>query len=65
MSPRTSNRVTPEVLGTSAEKRVRAVLRAARDASEDEMFREEVDEVLRGMLTLEAFAMRQPKRMAV
>ncbi len=59
------NRITPEVLGTSAERRVRRVLRAARDTSEDALFREEIDEVLRGILTLESLAGRQPRRVAV
>ncbi|MDO5287279.1 MAG: hypothetical protein Q4G45_10750 [Actinomycetia bacterium] len=60
-----ANRITPEVLGTSAERRVRRVLRAARDTSEDALFREEIDEVLRGLLTLESLAGRQPRRAAV
>ena len=57
--------ITPEVLGTSAERLVRRVLRAARDTSEDALFREEIDEVLRGILTLESLAGRQPRRVAV
>ena len=65
MSPRTNNRVTPDVLGASAERRVRQVLRAARDTSEDALFRQEIDEVLRGMLTLETLAGRQPRRIPV
>lgn len=46
-------RVTPEVLGSSAERRVRAVLKAARAAAEDELFREDLDDVLAGELKLQ------------
>lgn len=45
-------RVTPDVLGTSAERRVRAVLRAARAAAEDELLRQDLDDVLSGELRL-------------
>ncbi|HSN11392.1 MAG TPA: hypothetical protein VLS51_04720 [Propionibacteriaceae bacterium] len=47
-----SARVTPEVLGTSAERRVRAVLRAARAAAEDDLLRQDLDDVLSGELRL-------------
>jgi hypothetical protein len=55
MSARASKtvRVTPEVLGTSAERRVRAVLKAARAASEDELLRQDLDDVLSGELRLQ------------
>jgi hypothetical protein len=55
MSARASKtvRVTPEVLGTSAERRVRAVLKAARAASEDEVLRQDLDDVLSGELRLQ------------
>jgi hypothetical protein len=51
--PRKTVRVTPEVLGTSAERRVRAVLKAARAAVEDEMLRQDLDDVLTGELGLQ------------
>ena len=55
MSARASKtvRVTPDVLGTSAERRVRAVLKAARAASEDELLRQDLDDVLSGELRLQ------------
>ncbi len=58
MSARASKtvRVTPEVLGTSAERRVRAVLKAARAAAEDEMLRQDLDDVLTGELRLQELA---------
>lgn len=55
-------RVTPEVLGSSAERRVRAVLKAARAAAEDELFREELDDVLAGELKLQELC--APRRAA-
>ncbi len=48
----TTVRVTPEVLGSSAEERVRAVLKAARAAAEDELVRQDLDDVLAGELGL-------------
>jgi hypothetical protein len=48
-----SVRVTPEVLGTSAERRVRAVLKAARAAAEDELMREDLDDLLAGEIRLQ------------
>lgn len=62
MSARASKtvRVTPEVLGTSAERRVRAVLKAARAAAEDEMLRQDLDAVLAGELGLQELAV--PRR---
>ena len=55
MSARASKtvRVTPEVLGTSAERRVRAVLKAARAAAEDDLLRQDLDDVLSGELRLQ------------
>jgi hypothetical protein len=53
-------RVTPEVLGSSAERRVRAVLKAARAAAEDELLRQDLDDVLAGELTLAELAV--PRR---
>lgn len=55
MSARASKavRVTPELLGSSAERRVVAVLRAARAAAEDELFRQDLDDVLAGELKLQ------------
>jgi hypothetical protein len=55
MSARASKtvRVTPEVLGTSAERRVRAVLKAARAAVEDDLLRQDLDDVLSGELRLQ------------
>ena len=46
-------RVTPELLGSSAERRVLAVLKAARAAAEDELFRQDLDDVLAGELKLQ------------
>jgi hypothetical protein len=46
-------RVTPELLGSSAERRVLAVLRAARAAAEDDLFRQDLDDVLAGELKLQ------------
>ncbi len=46
-------RVTPELLGSSAERRVVAVLRAARAAAEDDLFRQDLDDVLAGELRLQ------------
>jgi len=62
MSARASKtvRVTPEVLGTAAERRVRAVLKAARAAAEDEMLRQDLDDVLAGELGLQELAV--PRR---
>jgi hypothetical protein len=40
-------------LGTSAERRVRAVLKAARAAAEDELLRQDLDDVLSGELRLQ------------
>ncbi|MHB1008929.1 MAG: hypothetical protein ACYC1E_06800 [Propionibacteriaceae bacterium] len=64
MSARASKtvRVTPEVLGTSAERRVRAVLRAARAAAEDDLLRQDLDDVLSGELRLAELA--TPRRAA-
>ena len=55
MSARASKavRVTPELLGSSAERRVVAVLRAARAAAEDDLFRQDLDDVLAGELKLQ------------
>jgi hypothetical protein len=55
MSARASKavRVTPELLGSSAERRVLAVLKAARAAAEDELFRQDLDDVLAGELKLQ------------
>lgn len=53
-------RVTPDVLGSSAERRVRAVLKAARAAAENELFREDLDDVLAGELRLAELAV--PRR---
>jgi hypothetical protein len=55
MSARASKavRVTPELLGSSAERRVLAVLRAARAAAEDDLFRQDLDDVLAGELKLQ------------
>ena len=53
-------RVTPEVLGTSAERRVRAVLKAARAAAEDDLLRQDLDDVLAGELRLQELAV--PRR---
>jgi hypothetical protein len=55
-----SVRVTPEVLGTSAERRVRAVLKAARAAAEDDLLRQDLDDVLAGELRLQELAV--PRR---
>ncbi len=46
-------RVTPELLGSSAERRVLAVLKAARAAAEDDLFRQDLDDVLAGELKLQ------------
>jgi hypothetical protein len=55
MSARSSKavRVTPELLGSSAERRVLKVLRAARAAAEDDLFRQDLDDVLAGELRLQ------------
>ncbi|MGV8849287.1 MAG: hypothetical protein ACOH16_07055 [Propionibacteriaceae bacterium] len=55
MSARASKavRVTPELLGSSAERRVLAVLKAARAAAEDDLFRQDLDDVLAGELKLQ------------
>lgn len=55
MSARASKavRVTPELLGSSAERRVVAVLKAARAAAEDDLFRQDLDDVLAGELKLQ------------
>jgi hypothetical protein len=55
MSARASKavRVTPELLGSSAERRVIAVLKAARAAAEDDLFRQDLDDVLAGELKLQ------------
>jgi hypothetical protein len=43
-------------LGTSAERRVRAVLKAARAAAEDDLLRQDLDDVLSGELRLQELA---------
>ncbi len=55
MSARASKavRVTPELLGSSAERRVLAVLKAARAAAEDDLFRQDLDDVMAGELRLQ------------
>jgi len=45
--------VTPELLGSSAERRVLAVLKAARAAAEDDLFRQDLDDVMAGELRLQ------------
>ncbi len=59
MAARKQPRIAPEVLGAGADRRVRKVLKAARDLSEDDLFREDIDQVMAGMLALEAVARRR------